>query len=84
MALTDGVRRQSAGARRAGYLLAIGFSAVLLVILNGWPGWQAMPFLTSDTGQVLLLVNLSLTAGTQRTSCTWPTTRHGSDRWATW
>ena len=31
--------------------------------LNGWPGWQALPFLTSDTSQVLWLVNLSLAAG---------------------
>jgi hypothetical protein len=43
MARTDGARRQSAGARRAGYLLAIGFSTVLLIILNGRPGWQAIP-----------------------------------------
>jgi hypothetical protein len=63
MARTDGASRRSAGARRAGYCLAIGFSTLLLVILNGWPGWQAIPFLTSDTGQVLWLVNLSLAAG---------------------
>ena len=63
MALTDRGRRQSAGARRAGYCLAIGFSAALLIVLNGSPGWQAIPFLTSDTGQVLWLVNLSLAAG---------------------
>ena len=46
-----------------GYCLAIGFSAALLIVLNGSPGWQAMPFLTSDTGQVLWLVNFSLAAG---------------------
>jgi hypothetical protein len=63
MALTDKGRRQSAGARRAGYCLAIGFSAALLIVLNGSPGWQAIPFLTSDTDQVLWLVNLSLAAG---------------------
>ncbi len=63
MAFTDGVRRGSAGARRVGYCLAIGFSAALLFVLNGSPGWQAMPFLTSDTDQVLWLVNLSLAAG---------------------
>jgi hypothetical protein len=39
MVRTDGAGRRSAGARRAGYLLAIGFSAVLLLVLNGWPGW---------------------------------------------
>jgi cobalamin synthase len=34
-----------------------------LVVLNGSPGWQAIPFLTSDADQVLWLVNLSLAAG---------------------
>ena len=63
MALTDPARRPSAGARRAGYCIAIAFSAALLIVLNGQPGWQAMPFLTSDAGQVLWLVNLSLAAG---------------------
>ncbi len=63
MALTDRARRQSAGSRWAGYCLAIGFSAALLIVLNGLPGWQAIPFLTSDTAQVLWLVNLSLAAG---------------------
>lgn len=62
MALTDPARRPSAGARRAGYCVAVAFSTAVLVILNGWPGWQALPFLTSDTGQVLWLVNLSLAA----------------------
>jgi hypothetical protein len=38
------------------------FSTTLLIILNGSPGWQAIPFLTSDTTQVLWLVNLSLAA----------------------
>ena len=63
MARTHSARRPSAGARRAGYGLAILFSTTLLVILNGSPGWQAIPFLTSDTVQVLWLVNLSLAAG---------------------
>jgi hypothetical protein len=63
MAPTHPARRPSAGTRRAGYGLAIMFSTALLVILNGWPGWQAIPFLTSDTAQVLWLVNLCLAAG---------------------
>ena len=48
---------------RAGYGVAVGFGAALLFVLNGSPGWQAIPFLTSDTTQVLWLVNLSLAAG---------------------
>ncbi len=63
MALTDPARRPSAGARRVGYCVAIAFSAAFLFVLNGRPGWQQMPFLTSDTSQVLWLVNLSLAAG---------------------
>ena len=62
MTATDRARRPSAGARRAGYGLAILFSTALLIILNGSPGWQAIPFLTSGTTQVLWLVNLSLAA----------------------
>ena len=49
--------------RRAGYLVAIVVNAALLFILNGQPGWQALPFLTSATSQVLGLVNLSLAVG---------------------
>lgn len=63
MALTDPARRPSAGARRAGYCVAIAFSAAFLFVLNARPGWQQMPFLTSDISQVLWLVNLSLAAG---------------------
>ena len=63
MGSADRADRPPAGARRAGYGVAIGFSAALLFVLNGWPGWQAVPFLTSSTDQVLWLVNLSLAAG---------------------
>ena len=63
MAVTDRARRPSAGARRVGYALAIAFGGALLVVLNGWPGWQAIPFLTSATTQVLGLINLCLAAG---------------------
>lgn len=63
MAPAHPARRPSAGARRAGYGLAIVFSTALLIILNGSPGWQAIPFLTGGTAQVLWLVNLCLAAG---------------------
>jgi hypothetical protein len=63
MAPTHRARRPSAGARRAGYGLAVVFGTALLIILNGSPGWQAIPFLTSGTANVLGLVNLSLAAG---------------------
>ena len=63
MADRDWVHRPPACTRQAGYGLAIAFNAAFLFVLNGWPGWQAIPFLTSDTVQVLWLVNLSLAAG---------------------
>jgi len=63
MSSTGAVRRPSAAARRVGYLVGIVFSAALLFVLNGHPGWQALPFLTSDTSQVIGLVNLSLAVG---------------------
>jgi len=63
MGAAERARRPSAGARRAGYGVAIGLGAALLFVLNGAPGWQAIPFLTSATDQVLWLVNLSLAAG---------------------
>jgi len=63
MAVTDRTRHPSAGTRRAGYAFAIVFNGALLFVLNGWPGWQAIPFLTSGTTQVLWLVNLCLAAG---------------------
>ena len=63
MAFTDPAGRRSAGARRAGCSIAIAVSAALLLMLNAWPGWQQIPFLSSATGQVLWLVSLSLAAG---------------------
>ena len=55
--------RPSTAVRRGGYVAGIIIGAALLFVLDGWPGWQALPFLTSDTSQVLWLVNLSLAAG---------------------
>jgi hypothetical protein len=55
--------RPSAAARRGGYAAGVIIGAALLFVLNAWPGWQWVPFLTSDTTQVLWLVNLSLAAG---------------------
>ena len=63
MARTGSARRPSAGARRTGYVIAIAFGVALLIILNGWPGWQALPFLTAAASQVIWLVNVSLAAG---------------------
>src|SRR6516165_9469743 len=63
MPSTGVARRPSTAARRAGYLAGIVIGAALLFVLNGQPGWQALPFLTSDTSEVIGLVNLSLAVG---------------------
>jgi hypothetical protein len=55
--------RPGPGARRAGYAVAAGVDVLLLVLVNGWPGWDAVPVLTPDTELVLGPVNASLAVG---------------------
>lgn len=55
--------RPSLAARRFGYLLAALIDAVMLYLINGRPGWDVLPFLTSETEQVLPWVNASIIAG---------------------
>ena len=52
--------RPARGARRVGYVVSVVVNAALLVAVNGWPGWEVLPFLTADTRQVLGLVNASI------------------------
>jgi len=49
--------------RRVGYAIGAAINVLLLVGVNVWPGWDAVPFLTPDFEQVLGLVNLSLAVG---------------------
>ena len=49
--------RQSRSARRVGYVFAVLFNSAGLCLVNVWPGWGAVPFLTGDTRQVLGIVN---------------------------
>jgi len=55
--------QQSRGAKRGGNLVSVLINAALLIVLNIDPGWQAVPFLTPATAQVIGLVNLTLWAG---------------------
>ncbi|PFG43744.1 hypothetical protein ATJ88_2451 [Isoptericola jiangsuensis] len=55
--------RPGVGARRAGYVVAAGVQVLVLVVLHVWPGWQAAPFLTEATVEVLPAVNASIVAG---------------------
>jgi hypothetical protein len=60
MAVTVVDKRPSVGARRAGYVIAVLLNAALLVLVNRWPGWEALPFLTTDTRLVIAVVNASV------------------------
>lgn len=55
--------RAPVAARRAGYAVAVAVNAALLYVVNVWPGWDALPFLTDDMHQVLGWVNASMVAG---------------------
>lgn len=50
----------SVAGRRAGYAVAMAVNLILLFVVNVSPGWQAVPFLTESTTEVLLLVNLTM------------------------
>jgi hypothetical protein len=63
MTRTRTTPRRSVATRRVGYTLAAAANAALLYLVNRWPGWEAVSFLTEDTRQVLGLVNLSLAVG---------------------
>ncbi|MGW4057633.1 hypothetical protein ACWEGE_05105 [Amycolatopsis sp. NPDC004747] len=56
-------RRPPVRTRRAGYLVGVVLNGVLLVLVNAWPGWDVLPFLTPAFPRVLGLVDLALVAG---------------------
>ena len=56
-------KRRGRAARRFGYAVAVLVNVAILVLVNRWPGWDAVPFLTGDTEQVLGIVNASIIAG---------------------
>ena len=59
MTTTD-TARPSTASRRAGYVIAAAINAALLWFIHVWPGWDAVPFLTSDFETVLWLIDLSI------------------------
>ncbi|OAE02719.1 hypothetical protein [Arthrobacter sp. OY3WO11] len=48
---------------RGGNVGSVLVNAAMMWGINVWPGWQVVPFLTSDMTRVLGIVNASLTAG---------------------
>jgi len=63
MTSTASTLKTSSSSRRVGYAFAVAINGVLLYLVNVWPGWQIIPFLTEDFRDVLGLVNASLIAG---------------------
>ncbi|MET8997606.1 hypothetical protein [Amycolatopsis sp. NPDC004169] len=63
--MTTGVRsrRPPVRARLAGYLAGVVVNGVLLALINGQPGWVAVPFLTAGFSSVLGAVDLALVTG---------------------
>jgi hypothetical protein len=55
--------RLPVAARRFGFGVAAVVNAAIWYVINVWPGWQQVPFLTEETTLVLWLVNISLIAG---------------------
>ena len=55
--------RHGAAARRAGYLAAAAVDAVLIAVINVWPGWQAVSVLTPAAAEVVALINMALVVG---------------------
>lgn len=51
-------RRRSDG--RASYLVGLVVYGGLLVLVNVRPGWESVPFLTSNAGTIIELLNLAL------------------------
>lgn len=56
-------RRPRARTRLAGYLAGVVVNGVLLALINGRPGWAAVPFLTPAFSSVVGLVDLALVTG---------------------
>ena len=55
--------REGSFRRRMGFSAAIVVNAVLLALVNGWPGWRALPILTADATSVIAVLNLALVIG---------------------
>ncbi|MEU5265549.1 hypothetical protein [Amycolatopsis sp. NPDC021455] len=63
--MTTGVRtrRPPVRTRLAGYLAGVVVNGALLALINGRPGWAAVPFLTDGFAAVVGVVDVALVAG---------------------
>jgi hypothetical protein len=56
-------RSPSVAARRFGYALAILINGAFLWVINVWPTWEALPWLTPSTTEVIPWINASIIVG---------------------
>jgi hypothetical protein len=56
-------RRPPVAVRRLGYVIAVTVNAAMLYVVNVWPSWHEVPFLTPQTVDVLGIVNVSIVVG---------------------
>src|SRR5437868_490794 len=54
------MQRPSAASRRFGYALSIAINVVLIYLINEWPGWQSLSFITGDVKLVIPIINASM------------------------
>jgi hypothetical protein len=53
-------KRQTTGMRRFGYAVAIAINVTLIFLINEWPGWGSVEFLTAETETVIPILNAAL------------------------
>ncbi len=61
--MTVSSTRPAQATRRTGYVIGALVNLVLLYLVNVWPGWEAVPFLTDATTRVLALVDATMIVG---------------------
>lgn len=62
MSQTQRPQRSRSTPATSGYLGSVLVNAIIFYVINVNPGWEAAPFLTPDTAQVIGLVNASIIA----------------------
>lgn len=62
MSATQLPQRSRSTTATSGYLGSVLVNAIIFYVINVRPGWEAAPFLTPDTAQVIGLVNASIIA----------------------
>lgn len=60
---SDTAGRRSGSGRRADCVASAIVNLLILWAMNVWPGWDVVPFLTSEMGSLVGLINASLVLG---------------------